>query len=148
MSGRSIKAFLDSNTIISGLLFQGNEATLLELGRVKAVKLLTNDYVIEETRRVLAREEFRLTESEIAELIRYIHECLTIISNPSKETIRDNINLLRDKKDIPVALGAIESNSDYLITGDKELQKNENIKSTTTSKLLKQILPTKQQTEK
>ena len=60
MSGRSVRVFLDANTIVSGILFKGNEATLLELGRVKAVELVTNYYVLEDVTRVMRREEFGL----------------------------------------------------------------------------------------
>jgi putative PIN family toxin of toxin-antitoxin system len=140
MSGRSIKAFLDANTIISGLLFKGNEATLLELGRVKAIELVTNYYVIEEVSNVLKRGEFGLDVEEVNGLFKYLYTCLTVIENPSKEVIQENINLLDDKKDIPVAIGVAYSDADILVTGDKEIL--EKITSaSTTKKLLEKILP-------
>lgn len=100
MSGRNIKAFLDSNTIISGLLFEGNEATLLELGRIKAIQLITNQYVIDEVTQVLKRPEFNITTREIQSLTRYLYTCLTITENPPKEVIQEHTNMLNDKKDI------------------------------------------------
>jgi putative PIN family toxin of toxin-antitoxin system len=140
MSGRSIKAFLDANTIISGLLFKGNEATLLELGRVKAIELVTNYYVMEEVSNVLKRGEFRLDVGEINGLVKYLNTCLTVIENPSKEAVQGNINLLDDKKDIPVAIGTAYSDADILVTGDREIL--EKITSAcTTKKLLEKILP-------
>ena len=140
MSGRSIKAFLDANTIISGLLFKGNEATLLELGRVKAVELVTNHYVMEAVSSVLKRREFSLTLGEVNALIKYLHTCVTVEEDPPKEAIHENINLLIDKKDIPVAQGAAHSGADYLVTGDKEpLDKIPC--STKTSELLEKVFP-------
>ncbi|MCK4701852.1 PIN domain-containing protein [Candidatus Bathyarchaeota archaeon] len=141
MPGKNIKAFLDANTIISGLLFQGNEATLLELGRIQAIQLVTNRYVMSEVTAVLARKEFSLTHEEINGLTRYIHECLTVTDNPSNELVQENMGLLEDKKDIPVALGALGPGIDYLVTGDKELLDEESLPSITTKNLLKQILP-------
>jgi len=141
MSGRNIRAFLDSNTILSGLLFEGNESALLELGRIKAITLVTNQYVIAEVTQVLHRPEFNLTEEEIAGLLRYLNVCLTILEPPSKETIREHHDMLNDKKDIPVALGANQSKADYLVTGDKELQKLSEIQVITTRHLLEKILP-------
>ena len=138
MSGRSTKAFLDANTIISGLLFPGNEATLLELGRAKAVVLVTNHYVIEEVKSVLRRKEFDLSVEEVNGLIKYLNTCLTTEENPPNEMIKNNINLLDDEKDLPVALGASHSDADYLVTGDKEMQEKIPI-STTTRKLLEKI---------
>jgi len=139
MSGKNIKAFLDANTIISGLLFEGNEATLLELGRIKAINLETNNYVIEEASRVLQRPELQLTQKETTDLLRYLNTCLTVTKNPSNETLTQNYELLNDKKDIPVALGALQPEITYLVTGDKELL--EKIpKAITTRQLLEQTL--------
>lgn len=73
-------------------------------------------------------------------MIRYLHECLTAIEDPQNDEILCHSSLLRDKKDIPVALGATGSGSDYLVTGDKELLAKLNPLSITTSSLLKLIL--------
>ncbi|MCW4050751.1 MAG: PIN domain-containing protein [Candidatus Bathyarchaeota archaeon] len=144
MPGKNIKAFLDANTIISGLLFHGNEATLLELGHVRAIKLVTNRYVMSKVKAVHNRKEFSLTPEEITGLTQYIHECLTVIENPPNEQVQKKMNLLEDKKDIPVALGALNPEIDYLVTGDKELLDTESLPSITTKKLLKKILPESQ----
>jgi putative PIN family toxin of toxin-antitoxin system len=140
MSGKNTKAFLDANTIISGLLFKGNEATLLELGRIGALELVTNHYVIEEVSAVLKQEEFNLTQPEIQTLNKYLQTCVSIQSNPPDNEINKNHNLLNDKKDIPVALGAQLADADYLVTGDKELLRKIS-NATRTQKLVKNILP-------
>jgi predicted nucleic acid-binding protein len=141
MSGKNIRAFLDANTIVSGLFFTGNEATLLELGRIKAIELITNKYVYEEVSNVLARPEFSLTPREIKRLQSYLYTCLNIYENPSKEEIIQNLWLLNDKKDIPIAIGSQKAYADYLVTGDKELL--EKISNAITSRmLLEKILPT------
>ncbi len=141
MSGKKpLNAFVDANIIISGLFFEGNEATLLELGRVDAITLLTNNYVLTEVRMVLRRAVFSLTDDEYTGLIRYLHECLTAIEDPPNEEILSHSSLLADKKDIPVALGAMNSGSDYLVTGDKELLDKLKPLAITTSTLLKLVL--------
>ena len=141
MHGRSVRAFLEANTIVSGLLFHGNEAALLELGRYAALELYTNYYVLEEVVNVLGREEFSLSKEEVQGLTGYLRRCINIIEDPSWNTIRENLGLLDDKKDIPVALGALESGVDYLATGDKELLGSKETPAITTSKLLEEILP-------
>lgn len=133
--------FLDSSSIISGLLFEGNEATLLELGRIKAVKLITNSYVMDEVSRVLKRDAFGLTEQETTGLTRYLNMCITVLDPPSWDDIRDNYDMLIDKKDLPVAVGVIQAKADYLVTGDKELLNHPNLPSITTRKLLELVLP-------
>lgn len=101
---------------------------------------MTNNYVLTEVRVVLRRIEFSLTDKEVTDLVRYLHECLTVIEDLPDEEILSNFDFLRDKKDLPVALGAKVSNSDYLVTGDKELLENSIAQSISTSKLLQQLL--------
>lgn len=109
-----------------------------------AVRLLTNNYVLAEVRSVLRRPEFSLTDEESEGLTRYLHMSVTVTEDPPEEEILSNLNLLRDKKDIPVALGARSSNSDYLVTGDKELLEAADIPSIKTSDLLQLILSNQQ----
>lgn len=137
---KPLNAFVDANIIVSGLLYEGNEATLLELGRVEAITLVTNNYILSEVQTVLRRAEFSLTDEEYTGLIRYLHECLTAIEDPRNDEVLSHSSLLMDKKDIPVALGATNSGSDYLVTGDKELLEKLKPLSITTSSLLKLIL--------
>ena len=125
---------------MSGLLFEGNEATLLELGRVGAVKLQTNHYVLSEVSAVFRRREFQLTPEEIEDLTKYLHTCISVTEDPLDEEILSSLHTLRDRKDIPVALGAIDAGSDYLVTGDKELLKAQITPTTTTRKLLQLII--------
>lgn len=109
-----------------------------------AVRLLTNDYVLAEARSVLGRSEFSLTDEEKEGLTRYLHMCVTVVEDPPEEEILSNLSLLRDKKDIPVALGARGTGSDYLVTGDKELLEAAGIPSIKTSDLLQLIISNKQ----
>lgn len=109
-----------------------------------AVRLLTNNHVLAEVRAVLRRPEFSLTDEEKEGLTRYLHMCVTVIEDPPEEEILSNLSLLRDKKDIPVALGARSSRSDYLVTGDKELLEAAGITSIKTSDLLQLIVGNQQ----
>jgi len=101
---------------------------------------VTNVYVLTEVQAVLRRAEFSLTDEEFTGLIRYLYECLTVTEDPENDEVLSNSGLLRDKKDIPVALGAMDSGSDYLVTGDKELSEKLDTLSITTSSLLQLIL--------
>ena len=137
-----MKVFIDANTIVSGLLFVGNEAVLLELGRLGALHLVTNEYVLGDVREVLKRDEFHLTEEERQRLMSYTLECISIVKDPSKEEIEKHHDLLEGKKDLPVVLGAKKEDCECLVTDDKELL-SEKVKrfvnSTTTSELLKKL---------
>lgn len=115
-----LEVFLDANVIYSGLLYKGNENTILELGRLGLCELVTNDYVMRELDAVfgkkipLNREEIRAVES-------YLNRCVTLVENPTPAAVRFFCRILSDKKDAPVAAGAMESSCDILATGDAEL---------------------------
>ena len=141
-----MKVFVDANTIVSGLLFVGNESVLLELGRLRALRLVSNEYVAQEVKLVLKREEFSLEDEERQQLLRYTLECISVVENPPEEEIKKHYDLLRDKKDLPVVLGAKKENCDYLVTGDRELLSKKVklfVNSVTTSELLEKLVKEK-----
>lgn len=84
--------------------------------------------------------EFKLAEEEIRGLLKYLYNCLTVLEDPKTESIKRKIDLLDDKKDIPVALGSIESGADFLVTGDRELLGKSIVNAITTRTILRQIL--------
>lgn len=65
-----MKRFVDANTLVSGLVFSGNEAILLELGRFGVCEFVTNGYVLEEVRDVLARPPGTVTANYSVTLLR------------------------------------------------------------------------------
>ena len=116
-----IRIFLDANTIVSGLLFEGNESQLLELGILRALELVTSQYVVEEVRRVLSRKEFGNAEDEIVDLLGYLQEAVLIVADPEEPALEKHESTLRDKKDASVCAAFEMTGARYLVTGDKEL---------------------------
>jgi predicted nucleic acid-binding protein len=43
------------------------------------------------------------------------------VPDPSREEVEHNLHLVRDQKDVPIALAAINAKVDYLVTNDKDL---------------------------
>jgi predicted nucleic acid-binding protein len=98
--------------------------------------------MLQEVKRVLKREEFSLTDAERQRLLKYTLECISVVENPAKEEIEKHYGLIKDRKDLPVLLGAKNENCDYLVTGDKELLSKKAkrlVDSTTTSELLERL---------
>ena len=79
-----------------------------ELWRLKAVKLATSSYAVEEARRNLD------TPKQRQELEKLIGTMEVLTSSPAERRIRVNL----PQKDRPILLGAIEAKASYLITGD------------------------------
>jgi predicted nucleic acid-binding protein len=117
---RQLTIFVDANTIVSGLLFDGNEA-LLRLGKTGLCALVTTRYVIGEVTRVLHAEEFRLSKEEILTFLSYTNKCVRVSESPTRSQLRKYSSRLADKKDVHVLAGFSELDCDILVTGDKEL---------------------------
>jgi predicted nucleic acid-binding protein len=115
------KVFVDASTVLSGLLFKGKESILLELGRFGAIKLVINEYVLKEVEVGLKKEIFGLMNEGRSHLMKYLLRCVSVVKDPSEESIKKYWGLLLDKEDLPILVGAKEEDCDYLVTGDKEL---------------------------
>jgi putative PIN family toxin of toxin-antitoxin system len=118
---KPLRIFVDANTIISGLLFDGNEATLLRLGETGLCTLVTTQYVIDEVTRVLLAEEFRLSGEEIVTFLSYTNKCIRVNTSLKPSQLLKYYSRLADKKDVHVLAGFSELDCDILVTGDKEL---------------------------
>jgi predicted nucleic acid-binding protein len=119
---RPLTIFVDANTIVSGLLFDGSEALLLKLGKIGLCALVTTHYVIDAVTRVLHAEEFRLSdEEEVVAFLSYTSKCIRVSESLKLSQLRKCSSRLADKKDVHVLEGFSELDCDILVTGDKEL---------------------------
>ncbi|MFQ6128642.1 MAG: hypothetical protein ACE5QW_07050 [Thermoplasmata archaeon] len=116
-----IRVFVDANTVVSGLLFEGNESHLLDMAFLSLIEVVTIDYVMREVRGALGRKEFGLSESEVSRLILVALGWIRLLADPLEEELRKSWNVLNDEKNHPVLVRFQESGYDVLVTGDKEL---------------------------
>lgn len=110
----SVKAVVGTNVIVSGLLFGGEPARLLNLARDRSFQAVISLYILSELRTVL-EEKSKLDAYLINELIEELIEFCEVTS-----TIESQSNWTSDAKDNPVVQTALESNSSYIVTGDKK----------------------------
>jgi len=134
-----VKLFVDANTLVSGLVFAGNERLLLEIARYGACELIANRYVRREVVEVLARPGLGLSEEEQRRLIALLDRSTSTVDDPSVEKMRDSKDRLRGEEDLPVLVGFETSDCDYLVTGDRELR-NATTKAITTRRALEELL--------
>lgn len=119
-----MRLFVDTNVLVSGLAFSGNEALLLELGRMAVCELVINEYVLDEVRHVLARTHLGLDPSAQRRAVAYLGRCVTVLDDPPLDAIRSSEGRLPDRRDLPVLLGFELSGADHLVTGDGELRRH------------------------
>jgi len=134
-----VKLFVDANTLVSGVVFAGNERLLLEIARYGACDLITNRHVHREVVEVLARPGLGLSEVEQGRPIALLDRSLSTVEDPAVEKMRRSRNRLRDEEDLPVLVGFETSDCDYLVTGDRELR-HSTPKAMTTRQALKALL--------
>ena len=109
-----MKIFLDTNVLVSSFITRGLCADLFRI-IVAEHELILSDYILSELETVLDQKIY-LPPNQIEDIIKYIKSFRIIKNHTPPVEIH-----LRDKDDIPVLAAALNSNSDFLVTGDKDL---------------------------
>jgi putative PIN family toxin of toxin-antitoxin system len=113
-----LKVVLDTNILISAILFGGKPRQILEKAIRGEIRLCLSEPILEEFRGVLGRSKFGYSP----EMIQFILTELTGIAdfvNPS-ETIDV---VLEDSEDNRILECAVEAKANYIISGDSHLLK-------------------------
>lgn len=113
-----MRVVLDTNTLVSALLFSGTTSRLVALWQSRQITVLVSKPILQEYLRVLAYPKFRMTEDEIRGLIE--EELL-----PFVEAVRVKRHLAivrRDPEDDKFLECAVTGRAEYIITGDRHLR--------------------------
>jgi len=98
--------FVDANTIISALLFAGNESRLLEHARLGLCELATNEHVREEVRRFLERQP-ELGAVRRGHAMSQLARRIVVLPDPPRDDLAAARLLVPDPRDLAVAVGFI-----------------------------------------
>jgi putative PIN family toxin of toxin-antitoxin system len=139
------KVVLDTNTLISGLLWDGNEARIIEKAENKEIKLFISPELIEELEGVLKREKFckRLEGKEYT--VDKTVSRIVLIATLIKPTHKINV-IKEDSEDNRVLECAVSAKVDVIISGDShllDLKDYSGIDIITASEFIKQTVSTK-----
>ena len=112
-----IRIVVDTNVLISALLFGGTPGKLIELWKKGTIRPLASREVIDEYLRVLAYPKFRLTEDEIGYLLfREILPHFKIVSAGQGKSV-----VMADPSDDKFIWCALAGKAEYIITSDKHM---------------------------
>lgn len=113
----SLRCVFDTNTIVSGVLFERSKPGRALLRAFQYGEILLSQSTLEELAEVLQRPKFDryVTSSEREEFLEAFVDRATWVE-PSEE-----IHLCRDPKDDKFLALAIAGNADFLISGDGDL---------------------------
>ena len=108
-----MRVVLDTNVIVSGLNFPGNERLVLELALRGRFELCLSPFILEEVAGVLGRK-FDWTEERSAQALRALGDAATVV-----EPRRLSEVIEVGHADNRILECAVEVSADYLVTGDR-----------------------------
>lgn len=120
-----IRAILDTNVLVSALLFTGSPSQLIPAWQAGRVRPVVSAEILEEYVRVLAYPKFKLTDSEIHGLIE--EELLPFVDTVRARPI--SVPILRDPDDLKFIACAVAAGVRWLISGDNDLLSLRKVKS-------------------
>jgi probable toxin-antitoxin system toxin component, PIN family len=111
-----MRIMLDTNILISVIFFPSNQTENLIKRVTEQNEIVICDYVIEELSAVIERK-FSSRKSALKVFFHNLpFDLVQVKKNPEKE----NYPEIRDEKDFPILVTAIESDIDIFLTGDKD----------------------------
>lgn len=114
MAENLVKVVLDTNILVSALIFGGKPEKIVKLALQKEIYAVTSPTLIAELVETLTKK-FYFSSEKTHSIERKLRKSFKIV-NPSKE-----INVLKDHDDNRVLEAGVEGKCDYIVTGDKEL---------------------------
>jgi putative PIN family toxin of toxin-antitoxin system len=107
--------------LVSGLIWPGPPASLLDAALRRAFHLLTSEELLAESEEVLSRPHLeprlRARERTVAEVMSKQRVLATVVAPAEISAPAE----LRDLKDLPVLRCAVEGHAQTIVTGDKDL---------------------------
>jgi putative PIN family toxin of toxin-antitoxin system len=110
-----MRIVLDTNILVSGLLYQGKPRSLIDLATQGQIEIVSSAEMINELREVLSREKFGLGREEQATIMDFIIRLCRITILKSK------FKAVKDPDDDIVVNTAYDGKAAYIVSGDKEV---------------------------
>ena len=108
-----MRVVLDTNVVVSGLNFPGNERLVLELALRGRFELYLSPFILEEVAGVLGRK-FGWDEDRVSEACRTLEKAASVIE---PRRLPDVIEA--NEADNRILECATEASAEYLVTGDR-----------------------------
>jgi uncharacterized protein len=116
-----MRVVIDTNTVISGLLWGSYPRQIIDLVRTQEITVYTSSFLLQELSEVLSRPKFYQRRQTVLEetpesLVNNYRNLVKIVDIYYGEKI-----VLNDPDEDQVLACAISANADYIISGDRDL---------------------------
>ncbi|MBI1973170.1 putative toxin-antitoxin system toxin component, PIN family [Candidatus Woesearchaeota archaeon] len=111
-----LKFTLDTNTLISATISQGNEYELLRLAHQGKIKLVLSMEIIKEFEEVLLRPKFGYTNEQVDNAVKQVLNICEIVVPTHRLHV-----IVVDPDDNRILECAVTGYVDYIVSGDKHL---------------------------
>ncbi|MBC7812825.1 MAG: putative toxin-antitoxin system toxin component, PIN family [Burkholderiales bacterium] len=113
-----LRVMIDANILVAGIGWPRFPYEVLQHAFIGDYVLVLSERIVAEAQRSAERalKARAIVLDEFLEIVTY-----EITTAPTDEEISANTNLVRDAKDVHVALAAIAAKVDYLVSSDKDL---------------------------
>jgi len=134
---KMLKITVDTNTLISASIANGNEFKLLKLVKLGKIELVLSLQILKEFKEVILRAKFGFSQEQVINALKQIIDISTIIMPFVK------IDIIKDDSSDNMILECAESAKvEYIVSGDKHLlnlKKYKDIEIVTTRFILEKL---------
>lgn len=126
------RVVLDTNILISGVVFGGKPREILEMAKTRVIQGVISQILLAELGEVLSKK-FDYPKSRVLQINRKMKKIFNVVYPV------ESINIVRDDDDNRVLEAAVAGGCDYIVTGDEDLlvlKKYKNIKVLTPGEFL------------
>ncbi|MGB8700353.1 MAG: putative toxin-antitoxin system toxin component, PIN family [Thermosynechococcaceae cyanobacterium] len=121
-----MKVIIDTNVLISAVLSGKNpEFIILFIVSNPEIEWVVSAEILREYKEVLSRRKFKLVQEQLNRWYEFLDNATVLMSTELE------LDFPRDQKDAKFLACAIESNADFLITGDLDFTEAQNLIQTT-----------------
>lgn len=113
-----LRAVLDTNTLVSAVIAEGNESKILLAAHRSDFKLVTSLEILKEFKEVISRPKFGFSKRQINNVLLHIIEAAEIVQPNIKRDI-----IKEDPDDNKIIECAVFSKADFIVSGDNHLLK-------------------------
>lgn len=116
-SQREFRVMIDANVLIAGTVWPRWQYTILQHAIKGDFQLVLAPLIIETARRHI----IDIDKKQLPRFEQFLTDCsYEPVDNPTCKEVEQNLELVRDVADVPIALAAINSKVDYFVTYDRD----------------------------